>query len=679
MTAPLKTLLLGSACALLFGGTALAQTHSAVQRSFEADYFSQYAPTTALEMVRRIPGFQVRGGNNARGLGTGGANVLLNGQELVGKGNDALNQIGRISAVNVVRIDIVDGTSFDIPGLSGQVANVITKSSKGVTGSWEWTPEFRQRQEPNLLRGNVKLSGEQGTLAWAAELRHGMRRNGDYGMEIRREADGTVFEDLNYRGRYNSEAPGASLNLTWKPDDERTANLNLDGNLFNFVRTSTYDITGYTPRGDSRFERFVFGEDEWNAKIDGDYEFPFAEGKLKMIGYYRAEHSPTRAQFEVYDNVVGLSSHTRFDQTADEGEAIAKAEYSWSKGAGRDWQATIEGVYNFLDVENQFIDVLDASNSGSLSGTKVEENRGEATLTHTYKLSDKWTLQGNAGIEYSEISQGTQKRKFTRPKGFLVGTYTPNNTVSFIGKIQREVGQLNFFDFISSVSLQDELDQAANPDLVPQQAWLVSLDMEKTFPGGHTLTILSHARQVSDLVDRIPIGVDGDAVGNIDDAWMAGIHFETSFKGEPFGLKGMELEANIDFHTSGVKDAVTGQTRKFNGMRYSNWEVGFRHDIPDTDWAWGFYLSGFENATNYRTRSTNRTDQRFGWNDVFIEHKDVFGMKVQLEVSSVIKISDYNDLIFYDARRDIGTIDRIENRRRDYDGPYIQLVVSDTF
>lgn len=40
-------------------------------RVFQAEYFDQYVPTTALEMIRRIPGFQLDSGDNKRGLGQG--------------------------------------------------------------------------------------------------------------------------------------------------------------------------------------------------------------------------------------------------------------------------------------------------------------------------------------------------------------------------------------------------------------------------------------------------------------------------------------------------------------------------------------------------------------------------------------------------------------------------------
>ena len=42
----------------------------------------------------------------------------------------------------VLRIKIVDAATLDVPGLSGQVANVIVRST-GISGQWAYRPEFR--------------------------------------------------------------------------------------------------------------------------------------------------------------------------------------------------------------------------------------------------------------------------------------------------------------------------------------------------------------------------------------------------------------------------------------------------------------------------------------------------------------------------------------------------------
>jgi len=701
MTAHFKRSLLASLIplALISASPVAAQeiAEGDSSRTFDAAYFEQFAPQNAFEMVRRVPGFQIRGGNNARGLGQGGANVLVNGQPIVGKGGDPFDQVARIPAANVVKIEILDGTSLDIPGLSGQVVNVITESKEGVSGSWVWAPEWRIRQEANLLRGNIKASGETGNLAWAAELRNRAGRNGDYGPEIRKNADESIYEIRAYKGRYNRDAPGASVNLTWKPKDDHIGNLNFEYNQINFVRNSSYQkqaIGDFIPdplptgfnNGVDGFERFNFGEDEWNGKVDGDFEFPFWQGKLKLIGYYRHENSPTLGRFFDFDLAGTPLVQTEFHQEADEGEAIAKTEYSWSPKDGRDWQVSVEGAYNFLDLENQFFDILNPADSGDLSVLAIDENRAEGFVTHTRKLGDKWSAQLSLGAEYSELNAGGETSTFTRPKGFVSATYTKDETFNVSAKIERQVGQLNFFDFASSVSLQDEFDRGTNLNLVPEQSWWGEIKLNKTFKGGHAIDIEAHGRLVTDIVDDIllidPITDERSiGTGNIGSGEQGGVHFNATIKGDDFGLKGVEIRTGVAWHKSRVEDQFTFEDRQFSGQSQFNGEINFRHDIPNSNWAWGFYAETFENGSNYGPFGISRFDQRPGWNEIFIEHKDFLGLKVQLELGTPIENHNRLEWIIYNGIRGEAdtSISRIEDRKREYDGPYLQLQVSDTF
>jgi hypothetical protein len=48
-------------------------------RKFDPDFFAAYAPVTALDMVRRIPGFSIDQGEGRRGFGENAGNVLIDG------------------------------------------------------------------------------------------------------------------------------------------------------------------------------------------------------------------------------------------------------------------------------------------------------------------------------------------------------------------------------------------------------------------------------------------------------------------------------------------------------------------------------------------------------------------------------------------------------------------------
>ena len=76
---------------------------------YEPDYFTQFAPQTAADMVARLPGFEIRGNEGgARGFGEASLNILINGRRPSSKSSGANQILGRIPANNVTRIEIVD-------------------------------------------------------------------------------------------------------------------------------------------------------------------------------------------------------------------------------------------------------------------------------------------------------------------------------------------------------------------------------------------------------------------------------------------------------------------------------------------------------------------------------------------------------------------------------------------
>jgi outer membrane receptor for ferrienterochelin and colicins len=118
---------------LLAALTAVAQTAppAETRRTYVPADFAQFAPKTALDMLNRVPGFAVREEDETeRGLGEASGNVLINGQRISGKSNDVVTELSRIPALNVERIDIVDAATLNVPGLTGQVANVITTPTR---------------------------------------------------------------------------------------------------------------------------------------------------------------------------------------------------------------------------------------------------------------------------------------------------------------------------------------------------------------------------------------------------------------------------------------------------------------------------------------------------------------------------------------------------------------------
>jgi len=160
--------------------------------------FAQFNPRTALDMVQQLPGFSIEGSggfNQARGLGQASGNVLLNGARIVTKSGSISDELGRIPAGNVIRIELVEGSTLNIPGLSGRVANVVARSSDGLQGQFEWRPQLpAEFADGRWAEGIVSVSGTLGRLAFTVAVEGRPNRNGNGGLNYVKYGDGRVEE-----------------------------------------------------------------------------------------------------------------------------------------------------------------------------------------------------------------------------------------------------------------------------------------------------------------------------------------------------------------------------------------------------------------------------------------------------------------------------------------------------
>ena len=99
-----------------------ASTPEGVRQTYFPADFAQFAPRSAVDLVKHIPGFSMDEAQGNRGLGQADASVLINGRRILGKSNDPTQAFRRLSRDSVIRLEILDGASLNIgrqPGISG--------------------------------------------------------------------------------------------------------------------------------------------------------------------------------------------------------------------------------------------------------------------------------------------------------------------------------------------------------------------------------------------------------------------------------------------------------------------------------------------------------------------------------------------------------------------------------
>jgi hypothetical protein len=665
---------------------------------YEPAFFERFAPQTAFDMVRNIPGFSLERAEERRGFGQGGANVLINGRRLSGKSNGAFEALGRIAANTVIRIEIVDGATLRMPGLSGQVANVVTRA-QGISGRWRWDARVRGDTSPQLEDGNITVSGENGPFTWTLGFSSGGGQGAGEGPERVTNAAELLTDLRQEQVESSGVQPGVNAALSWQGRQGEILNLSFSNGYPDFVGREISRRSGAGLADRTRvFEDFYQGK---QTEFGADYEFGLGPGRLKLIALSSSETDDYYSEAIQGTSNASPVTGSRFFSAGESSETILRGEYSLPPLAGGDWQVALEGAFNELDQANRNETRTPAgiyTPSGSPDSTRVEERRAEATLTHTRDLGEAWSLQATLGGETSEITQtgaGGLTREFVRPKGFVSLSWDASPDLDLSFRIERKVGQLDFDDFAASSDLNDETQRTGNVDLVPEQSWIGDIEVNRRMGKWGALKLRVFAEAIEDVVDEVPIrlcngvplareapcpapGVltQREGVGNIDSAERYGVGLNGSINLDPIGGKGMRIDFETELDNSRVTDPVTGQDRRIGGQVLSAFEVDFRHDIPGTDIAWGFGLEDRNRSANFSLTQRSRAGSD-PFTFVFVEHKDLFGLRARAMILNVNDGLERFRREVYNAGRN-GPLSFVEDRGRTF-SPVLRIVLSSAF
>jgi len=657
-------------------GTDRGQVYSPV-------YFDQFTPRNALDMVQRIPGFTINDGNRGqRGLGEANQNVIVNGSRFSSKSESVRDQLKRIPVTDVIRIEILDGTSLDIPGLTGQVANIVREST-GTSGQFRWRTGFRlHNTEAQLFGGEVSLTGSSGALEYTVSLANENNGFGADGPTLITAADGSLIEaqESKFSGKFDD--PTLAANFSYDFGGEVTANLNLSYGE-DYLSRNTPE-TGISPAGPIRTREATFDEDGPEYEIGGDFEFPLGPGKLKIIGLERFERDNlVSVVIDRFDNGT-QSTGFRFEQINQTGERIGRLEYSWPMFGG-DWQISGEAALNRLGRRSRLFELGPAEQFVELAfpaGTgAVKEDRFEAIASYSTQLTDTLSLQLSGGGEYSKIEQtgvAANSRSFQRPKGAASITWKPADDFDISFEVRRRVGQLSFGDFLASLSLNNNNQNNGNRDLQPDQSWNYDIELNKGLgEWGSAKLELRHAK-FEDFVDFFPLSSGGEARGNIGNAKRTHVELNTTLKGEPIGFNGAQIEIRAIKRWMSVIDPFTGLSRVFSHDLNELLEVDFRHDVPSSDWAWGSGLFTEDKATFSRRFEAGRDYEGPVFANIFIEHKDVLGLTVNATYANALGARNKFDRTVFDGPRPNAAVLFVENMDRRI-GPIFRFSVSGNF
>jgi len=677
---------------LLLSSTGFTQQSNTV--SYPAEYFQQWNPVTVADMIDRIPGITValetnssNRSQNDRGLGSG-ENILINGQRLSGKDNEARDQLARIAFEQVERIEIIRGTSSDLVGVrnQGQIVNIVTNSLNEL--SVTMAASATRYQDGNLEPGaSLFFNGSYGNL----DYRIGMESdpqyevldsieesvNGDFSAnDIRtfRQVTDQTNQAINGNLAYNINGNQAfTLNLLYQDADPPR---NLERTILQFGAASPV----------VRREQEIYDATRSNWELGADYNISFSDdSQFQFISINnQLDEDTLRDRY-----LVAADDSRRRDLSlrnkSVNTERIYRGVYTRPVSEGHNLELGLERARTILATQ------LDLSRLNPISNelvevavpnalSEIEEIRYEGFVVHHWQLNPRMKLESTLLYEVSEISQTGEIEKsrdfdFIRPKLDYRFDITPG--LQFQLSLEKFVAQLSFADFAANTDPRDEERDtvAGNPELRQQQSWRYTANLEYRFLEGRgVFSARAWYWDVTDAIGRVDATRPGEplvsAAGNIGDGEVRALQINASYRFTPNLL----ISGTSLMRASEATDPFLGITRRLvpNDRGYQS--IAVRHNLPQWNLNYGIdYLDAPQG--NRPLYDINRIDHLDSREDLsfFVERNSIGRMNLlaRFDIRNSLDRGMCSDRFRFNDRLSVGVITEVERRCNERGSQYV--------
>lgn len=658
--------------------------------AYPSSFFADAQPNTAMDMVARLPGFTFDGGSGVRGFTGAAGNVLIDGERPTTKSDDLQSILRRIPASQVERIDVIRGGA---PGIDMQgktvLANIVRKGGASVTGLISVVNDFIYdgRNSPGIrLEGARRADGKalEASLVAAAFHDDGA---GD-GPLVQRDAAGTVVE----RGRMEAEGDGEQIVGTVAYSAPLAGGkFRVNGRLFfqrfYYGQHDTFDVAGITAK-DREFEERREGE--IGLRYGRDLG---PRTKLESLFIQQWREQDFNLRFQAAGDVELFSNERKL------GETIGRASVNFRQSDALSFEFGGEGAFNWLESATAY-SFNGAPVALPAANVRVEERRGEAFGTATWSMAPTLTLESGLRYEYSTItSEGDveleKSLQFAKPRAVL--TWSPNDRNQVRVRVEREVGQLNFGDFVASTAINTGGGvTTGNPDLNPQQGWVAEVAYERRFWESGAVTLTLRHTDLTDAIDRAPevvlatcplvAGVPDptsplctryDRPANIGDGTRDQAQIDFTLPLDRLGVKGGTVRGFYVWRESEVIDPTTFDPRRITAEHPHDWEVHFTQDLPQWKLTWGVDMFGQFTETFWRYNRVERTELK-SFVVPYVEWKPRRDLQFLVQLKNFTERPLIKEQEFYTGDRATGALALRETRTYE-NGMSVYLRVRKTF
>lgn len=648
--------------------------------TYAADFFDKYQPNTALDMVRQVPGFRLDDGDDQRGLGGAGGNLLINDRYVSAKQDTPSTILARIPASRVARIELVRGQvrDIDLRGRSA-VVNLILAEDDNAATRWELSLRKNFAISQLTPSGSISIVDRWRNTDYSVGADARRASFGDPGTEDVLDGSGNLVEQRNRDHIGRGYTVNGHFNASrWVGETLLQFNTSLGLN----VRTEKLDTQRepLTPGAAPSDDFFV------DKRDDKQFEFGLdAERKLNpnllakaILLFFQLDKTPSSSQRSV-DAAGNETLFRKADTDAETTESIARLEFDWTAIPNHIVKINLEVARNVLD--NSLEQIVDVGNGPEITvvpgaNTRVKEVRGDIQLSDTWSFGNSELIY-EIGAEISTISQSGDtdlERDFFFLKPQVTFTHTASSQRQTRLRVAREVSQLDFDDFVSATVFEDDDLALGNPDLQPETTWVAELSEERRFGPLGVVKVTAFHHWISDVEDLLPLTPDFEAPGNIGDGRRWGVLLDTTLPLEAIGLAGARLDIKARWQDSVVEDPVTGQNRVLsseggqrgdvlflNENKYALF-VEFRQDFDAARIAWGWNVAMRAERPLFKVNELDVFDEGTELN-TFIETTRWLGLKIRLSGINLLDMQETRDRTVYVAERDLSPVSFRELRK----------------
>jgi len=646
--------------------------------TYDAAFFSQYAPRTAYDIVQRIPGFTVDLGNNnssngntdIRGFAGVAGNVVINGQRPSTKSETLDAYLNRIPASRVTRVEVGPGDLYGADYSSkSQVANLIlAEGSAGVAGNVTMTAErhFTGKITPTAS-GSVSFSRGPSTFNIAGDTANvDLTEKGT--DHVTDPATGQLIEfrrKINQTRNYSPFISG-SWALDKGPTD--SAHLNVRYHFDHFMLHQLNHV--FPADGPEHFDTLDENYPTKTFEVGGDVTRPLAGGAIKFVGLASRQSRRTLDEYDTgnfdHSQVVGGFQQLSKSQR---NETLGRLTWTKSKLLGFQFEAGGEVAWNTLDYH---LDLFSFDENGDktridlpIDNARVTELRGEFWINGSRALAKSLSTTLGLNYETSDLKvsgDATAERRLNFLKPSVTLDWEPGGGWHTQFILRRTVAQLDFFDFISVADLASNQVNGGNANLQPQRAWEGRFSVEHPLFGRGKARLELGYNLISLLQDRILTPEGFDAPGNIGTGRQMYADLTLDAPLDRF-WKGLRVKLHGNIQQTRVKDPISGETRDFSGFfpRWQ-WDIDVRRDIGK--WAYGFTMSDNRRTTLFRTDVLDsRYNIGFPYTYAFVEYRPTASQSARLYFDDVSNTAGARDLLIFDPNR-TGRPSQLDHRFR---------------